>query len=152
MERIRYGFVRESPPISETDDIFGLGMVVLQLGSQEYSSRCYKESFIRFNEESIEKHFGIMNRKYSKELSSVVKGMLHPDEESRLKLDDIINHPAVRRNNKYSLKSRQEHRQSSNSRVSLRESNVSTLISTKNNVPYSNSLHKRNYQQKYSFQ
>lgn len=49
MVRIRYGFVKESPELVEADDIFGLGMVVLQLASQIPSSLCYKETNVRFN-------------------------------------------------------------------------------------------------------
>lgn len=49
MVRIRYGFVKESPDLSEADDVFGLGMVVLQLASTVPSTLCYKEMNIRFN-------------------------------------------------------------------------------------------------------
>jgi hypothetical protein len=33
MVRIRYGFVKESPELVEADDVFSLGMVIMQLGS-----------------------------------------------------------------------------------------------------------------------
>ena len=42
MIRIRYGFVKESPDLTEADDIFALGMLVLQLASGIPSCLCYK--------------------------------------------------------------------------------------------------------------
>jgi hypothetical protein len=42
MIRIRYGYIKESPDLLESDDIFSLGMVVLQLASGVASSLCYK--------------------------------------------------------------------------------------------------------------
>ena len=53
MERIRYGFVRESLPITEADDVFALGMVTMQLATKLPSMPCYKDSFIRFNDDVI---------------------------------------------------------------------------------------------------
>ena len=49
MERIRHGFIRESPPIEEADDIFALGMTCLELMTGRSSMLCYKESHIRFH-------------------------------------------------------------------------------------------------------
>lgn len=49
MEKIRHGFVRQSPPIEESDDIFALGMTCLEIMSGMPSSFCYKQSYIRFN-------------------------------------------------------------------------------------------------------
>lgn len=53
MDKIRHGYVRESPPLSEGDDIFALGMTCLEVMSGKPSKLCYKESYIRFND----KHF-----------------------------------------------------------------------------------------------
>jgi hypothetical protein len=42
MDKIRHGFVRESPPIEESDDVFALGMTCLELMVGRPSSLCYK--------------------------------------------------------------------------------------------------------------
>ena len=42
MEKIRHGFVRESPAIEESDEVFGLGMTCLELMTAKPSSLCYK--------------------------------------------------------------------------------------------------------------
>lgn len=54
MEKIRLGFVRDSPEIEEADDIFSLGMVALQLACRKPSRKCYRESFIRFKDNAIQ--------------------------------------------------------------------------------------------------
>lgn len=79
-------------------------MVILQLSSKISSFACYKESFIRFNEENIEKHLDIVCKKFSREFFEVLKSMIHPEEEKRINLDQLSNHPMIRSNNKYSLK------------------------------------------------
>jgi hypothetical protein len=42
MDKIRHGFVRESPPIEESDDIFALGMTCLEVMTGRSSTLCYK--------------------------------------------------------------------------------------------------------------
>lgn len=37
MEKIRHGFVRESPPIEESDEVFALGMTCLELMTGRFS-------------------------------------------------------------------------------------------------------------------
>lgn len=67
MIRIRYGFVKESPELTEADDVFSLGMVVLQLASEVPSSLCYKEMNIRFNEEILNQNLNRCGKKHSRE-------------------------------------------------------------------------------------
>ena len=49
MDRIRHGFIRESPEITEADDVFGLGLVALQMGSGMESDLIYRESHCRIS-------------------------------------------------------------------------------------------------------
>jgi hypothetical protein len=40
--RVRHGFIKQSPDLHESDDMFSLGMVILQLASRKPSALCYK--------------------------------------------------------------------------------------------------------------
>ena len=112
-------------------------MVVLQLSSKISSFACYKESFIRFNEDSIEKHLDIACKKFTREFFEIVKSMIHPEEEKRINLDQLSNNPLIKSNNKYSLKNLQTVTCSrfSNPRQSLKESYISNMLSTKQHSP-----------------
>ena len=65
-------------------------MVLFQLSSGQASFKCYKESSIRFHEENIEKHLNIVAKKYSREFYELLKKMIHPEDQERISLDELI--------------------------------------------------------------
>jgi serine/threonine protein kinase len=80
MMRIRHGYIKESPDLLETDDIFSLGMVVLQLASRSPSSLCYKETNIRFNEDILNENLLIVSKIHSQEFHELLMRMICLEE------------------------------------------------------------------------
>lgn len=78
MEKIRHGFIRESPPIEESDDVFALGMTCLEISTARPSSSCYKESYIRFNDKNLADSKTALIRNYPPQsgLAQLILGMI----------------------------------------------------------------------------
>ena len=76
MEKIRHGFVRESPPIEESDEIFALGMTCLELMTGKSSRQYYKESYIRFNEPQLNEALNFIHLYYPPYFAGMVQRML----------------------------------------------------------------------------
>jgi hypothetical protein len=67
MIRVRHGYIKESPDLKDADDIFSLGMVVLQLASRSPSTLCYKQPYMRFNDDVFIENLNIVEKIHSKE-------------------------------------------------------------------------------------
>jgi hypothetical protein len=80
MDKIRHGFVRESPPIEESDEVFALGMTCLELMTGCPSSNCYKSSYVRFNEKAFNETVAVAYSRHPSIFGNLVVAMLAMSE------------------------------------------------------------------------
>ncbi len=69
------------------------------------SASCYKESYIRFNEKSLNDSKLLVQHRYPPSIGMLVFSMLEPNEDKRISVAKIMAQPLISRHSKkYSLR------------------------------------------------
>lgn len=85
--------------------MFALGMTCLEAMSGRPSSSCYKESYIRFNEKSLNDSKMLVQHRYPPAFGTLIFAMIDPNEQKRITIANIMAHPLISRHSKkYSLR------------------------------------------------
>jgi hypothetical protein len=80
-------------------------MTCLEVMSGRPSSSCYKESYIRFNEKSLNDSKLLVQHHYPPSIGMLIFAMIDPNEEKRITIANIMAQPLIARHSKkYSLR------------------------------------------------
>jgi hypothetical protein len=71
-------------------EVFSIGLTILEAGTLRDCSEIYGDTYeYRFNEVKVREYLDIFESRYSKEMSEMVREMLHPNPKKRWKSEYI---------------------------------------------------------------